>query len=59
MLRADFGKKCIIVHFLGMEKDGKDERRDAEKRFEEAKLGHRTNFREGRNKTCRQDAGAT
>ena len=23
MLRADFAKKCIIVHFLGLKKDGK------------------------------------
>ena|ERR1700733_1157590 len=23
MLEADFGEKCIIMHFLGMEKDGK------------------------------------
>ena len=31
MLRAKFGEKCIIMHFLGTEKDGKSaERRDAE-----------------------------
>jgi hypothetical protein len=23
MLEGNFGKKCIIVHFLGMEKEGK------------------------------------
>jgi hypothetical protein len=38
MLRPDFGKKCIIMHFLGMEKDGKgSQRRDSEKDRE--KLG--------------------
>jgi hypothetical protein len=40
MLRTDFGKKCIIVQFLGMKKDRKSPqrrvRRDAEKRFERA-----------------------
>jgi hypothetical protein len=31
MLRADFGKKCIIMHFLGMEKYEKvPERRGAD-----------------------------
>src|ERR1700733_2439967 len=39
MLRTDFGEKCIIMHFLGWEKDEKSSqrrgRRDAEKRFEE------------------------
>ena len=39
MLRTEFGEKCIILHFLGMEKDRKTSQcRDAEpaeKRFEE------------------------
>jgi hypothetical protein len=33
MFGTDFGEKCIIMQFLGMEKDGKDkmsERRDTE-----------------------------
>jgi hypothetical protein len=40
MLEGDFGEKCIIMHFLGEEKDEKSaERRvwrDAGKRFEES-----------------------
>jgi hypothetical protein len=36
MFGREFGKKCIIMQFLGWEKEGKrPERRDAEKRSEE------------------------
>jgi hypothetical protein len=36
MFGTEFCKKCIIVQFLGTEKDGKRlKRRDAEKRSEE------------------------
>jgi hypothetical protein len=41
MFGTEFCKKCIIMHFLGAEKDGKSsQRRDteyAEKRFEEGR----------------------
>jgi hypothetical protein len=38
MLGANFGEKCIIVHFLVVEKEKKrPQRRGAEKRFEEDK----------------------
>ena len=37
MFWTDFGEKCIIVQFLGTEKDGKSpKRRDAEKRSGES-----------------------
>jgi hypothetical protein len=49
MVREDFCEKCIIVHFLGVEKDKKSyQRRDAEyaeKRFEE--VGTRDSSRDG------------
>jgi len=43
MLEREFGEKCIIMHFLRVEKDRKSlqrrVRRDAEKRFEGARGG--------------------
>jgi hypothetical protein len=54
MLRADFRKKCIIMHFLEAEKDRKSAqlrvRKGVEKRFEEVEMGDPSRDESGRDR---------
>jgi hypothetical protein len=58
MLRADFGEKCIIVHFLGMEKDRKrlSTQRAQRRRERGSKLRPGTISARGCHEICRQGA---